>query len=96
MTKYADPIYPNIDDYKVDFWNNRYKITVSAQGFEFFVNADCLSDAIDIVIDYCEEKLPGLLFSAEEEEEQEFLDEYFCGGNHCRYFNTYNIRIEKL
>ena len=96
MNKYTDPIYPNKDDYRDDFWNNNYKITVSAQGFKFFVNADCSRDAIDYVIDYCEKHYSGLLMTKNQELEQEYLEDYIQGGNHGRFFSTYNVRIEKL
>jgi len=98
MTDYTKPFYPNLDDYTNDFWNNNYKITVSAQGIEFFVNADCSQDAIDIVIDDCEKNHPGLIMSIEDEENEQcqYLDDYICGGNHNRYFSTYNVQIEKL
>ena len=88
--------YPNKDDYDEHFWKNNYEILVSAQGHKFRVNADCSQDAIDEVIDCCEDHFPGLLMSREEEAEGEYLDDYICGGNHGRYFSTYNIHIEKL
>jgi|APSaa5957512622_1039677.scaffolds.fasta_scaffold127795_2 hypothetical protein len=90
------PIYPNKDDYDENFWGKNYRVLVSTQGIEFLVNANHEGDAIDEVIDYCEEYLPGLLWTREEEMEEEFIDEYICGGNHGRYFSTYNIHIEEV
>ena len=88
--------YPNKDDYQENFWNNNYRILVTAQGFEFVVNADCEQEAIDYVIDYCEEEFPNLLMSDKEVNSNDFLEDYVQGGNHSRYFNTFNIHIEKL
>ena len=88
--------YPNKEDYEEQFWNHNYKVQVSMQGMEFIVNADCEQDAIDYIIDDCEENYPGLLWSREEEEEQEYLEEYICGGNHGRYLSTHNIHIEEI
>ena len=88
--------YPNKEDYEEQFWNHNYKVQVSMQGMEFIVNADCEQDAIDYIIDDCEENYPGLLWSREEEQEQEYLEEYICGGNHGRYLSTHNIHIEEI
>ena len=87
--------YLNKDDYDEQFWCNNYKITVSSQGIIYIVNADCAQDAIDIVIDHCEKEAPGLLWSRDEENEWE-MDDYICGGNHCRYLSTHNVRIEQI
>jgi hypothetical protein len=88
--------YPNKNDYDEHFWKHNYMVLLTSQGIEFIVNADHEGDAIDYVIDYCEENLPGLIMSREEEEEEEYLEEYICGGNHGVYLNTYNIRIEEV
>ena len=88
--------YPNKDDYEEKFWRHNYRILVSMQGIEFIVNADNEQDAIDYIIDDCEENYPGLLWSREEEEEQEYLEEYICGWNHGRYLSTHNIHIEEI
>jgi hypothetical protein len=88
--------YPNKDDYQNSFWNNDYRILVTAQGFEFVVNADCTQDAIDYVIGYCEEHFPHFLMSRIEQENIEHYNDYISGGNHHRYFNTYNIHIKRL
>ena len=88
--------YPNKDDFDGGFWKHNYKIFLTAQGIEYHVNADCERDAIDYVIDYCEENHPGLLMSIEERDEEKFLDEYICGGNHGLYLNTHNVYIEEM
>ena len=88
--------YPNKDDYRENFWKNNYRILVSAQGVEFVVNANCVSDAIDCVIDYCEKKYKGLLMSELEVKNNEFLEDYIFGGNNGRYFSTYNVHIKKI
>jgi hypothetical protein len=88
--------YPNHDDYKENFWNNNYRVSVTAQGIEFMVNADNEQEALDYVIDYCEEHLPGLIMSRDDEESEEYLDDYVSGGNHGRFLNTFNIHIESI
>ena len=90
------PIKVNPDDFDYDgqpFWKNIYLIELTRFGFPYLVNAAHEQDAIDFLIDYLEENEPGLLFGREEESEEEFLDEYICGGNHCRYLNTHHVRI---
>jgi len=90
--------YPNENDWSEKFWNNNYRIIVSAQGVEFFVNADNEQEAIDYIIDYCEDNLPGLLWDDEDlyEMTEDERDEYICGGNHGRYLSTHNIYIETV
>ena len=88
--------YTNKEDFDSKFWDHNYRILVTAQGIEFIVNADNNQDALDYIIDYCEENLPGLLFSRDEENEKEFLDEYVCGGNKGLYLNTHHIHIEEI
>jgi hypothetical protein len=88
--------YPNKSDYDEHFWKHNYRILLTSQGIEFRVNADNDQDALDYVIDYCEENLPGLIMSREEEEEEEYLDDYICGGNHSVYLNTHNVHIEEV
>ena len=87
--------YPNPDDWNNNFWK-RYYLVEMVEGIfnsSFAVNADCEQDAIDYVIDYCEEHLPGLIMSIEEEEGEEFIEDYVCGGNHDKYLNVQNINI---
>ena len=92
---YTEIDFPNKDDWNQSFWKKDYVIYLTAHGIPFAVNADNEQDAIDYVIDYCEENYPGLIMTREEEEE-EFLDDYVCGGNHSRYLYTYNIHIKEL
>lgn len=88
--------YPNLDDWKESFWKHNYLIHLTAQNILFAVNANHEQEAIDYIIDYCEKHFPGLLLTHEEADEEAFLDEYICGGNHGRYLNTEHIRIEPL
>ena len=84
-------IYVNKDDFNESFYRYNYEITIGIYGPEFIVNAECITDAFDGVIDYLEENMSGLLFSREEELEEEFLDDYVVGGNHGRYISTLDI-----
>ena len=99
MINMSDINYPNLNDYKEKFWNYNYRILYTRQGIKFYVNADCLQDAIDYMIDYIElKKWDGLLLYDSdilELEKEGFLDEYIHGGNHGRYLSSYNIHIEK-
>ena len=91
-----DAHYPNEDDFDSGFWKHDYLVHLTAQDIIFAVNADNEQEAIDFIIDYCEEKLPGLIMSHEEESEKECIEDYTFGGNHGRYLNTFNIFIEKI
>jgi hypothetical protein len=74
-------------------------VSVTEQGIEFMVNADHEQDAIDYVIDYCRDNLPGLLLTDEEVVEAEkdgTIENYISGGNEGSYLNTDIIRIEKM
>lgn len=83
-------------DYNEQFYKHNYLITLTAQGFEFTANADCAGDAMDEVIDYCEDNYPGLLMNREEEDNEEYLEDYVIGGNHGRYLNTMHVKIDKI
>ncbi|MFW6001942.1 MAG: hypothetical protein ACOCQD_01225 [archaeon] len=83
--------YVNYDDYRENFWENDYIINIG--GINFVANADNVQDAIDYIIDYCEDNLPGLLMTQEEVDEEEFIQDYICGGNHGRYINTPEVYI---
>lgn len=87
--------YPNIDDFTEHFWKNDYHILLTSQGISFFVNADNEQEALDFIIDYCEDKMPGLVASINEIDESE-ADQYYCGGNHSLYLTTDHIHIKKL
>lgn len=86
--------YVNLDDWNAGFWNNNYAINIDS--IEFIANANSAQDAIDYVIDYCEGFLPGLLMDQNDVDDEEFLDDYICGGNHGRYINSLNVNIEKI
>ena len=89
--------YPNPDDFKEKFWKCNFEIVISRYGFTFHVNADHAQAAIDEVIDYIEAQgWEGLLFSREDEQTEEHLDDYISGGNHSRYLNTYNVTINQI
>ena len=88
--------YPNKDDFNCGFWDNNYRILLTAQGIEFVVNANNESEAFDFIIDYCEENMPGLLFSIDEVDSEKFLGDYITGGNHGRTLNTYNVRCIEI
>jgi ribonuclease D len=49
------------------FWNKLYLIQVTAQAIAFVVNANNETEAIDYLIDYLEEHMPGLLMTEERE-----------------------------
>lgn len=85
--------YPNKEDYQDHFWHFNFKIEID--GIVFYVNAGDTQDAVDYLIDYCEEHLPGLLLTRKEEEEEEYLQECVCGGNHGRFIASRNIQINK-
>jgi len=90
--------FPNRADWDDAFWRNKYAVRLSAQGVLFFVNADNEQDALDYVIDACEENHPGLLLDDADMVAMtpEELDEHLCGGNHCRYLSTHNVSIEAV
>jgi hypothetical protein len=90
------PVHPNKGDFDENFWGHNWRVLVSSQGCEFIVNAEHEQAAIDYVIDWCEDNAPGLLMDREEEAEEEFLDDYICGGNHGRYLSTFNVNIEEI
>lgn len=93
--------FPNVDDWNDNFWPNNYLIYVSSRGIPFAVNANHVQDAIDYVIDYCEEHFPELLFTHKEAKEllrqgEQCIEDYISGGNNCLHLSTYNVRIEEL
>ena len=91
--------YVNSEDISSNFWKNNYKISLGAIGTShYLVNADNEQEAMDELIDYLEKTTPTVLFTPEEDEEIEFHEEYYTGGNHGRTLNypTSEIRIEKI
>ena len=99
--------YVNKHDWNHKFCKHNYKVELGAFGNTFFANADCEQDAIDFVIDHCEKKAKGFLFTDKEVEElrqeslkdygdERYVEQYTCGGNHGRYLNTDNVRITEV
>jgi len=78
------------------FWSHLYLIRLGRFGNQYLISANCEQDAIDFLIDFLEEVDSGFLMSEEDVTEEDFLDDYICGGNHSRYLNTHNIRIDRV
>lgn len=91
--KINDFYYVNLDDYNENFWGKNYIISID--GINFIANVESLQEAMDLIIDYCERDMPGMLLSQNEVDEEEFLDDYICGGNHSRYLSTTEVHIVK-
>ena len=91
----------NQDDYNNRFWKKNYLIRVTYQGIPFIVNADNEQEAIDYLIDYCEEHCPGLVSTYQELIDAGYtdieIDELITGGNHGLYLTIDDvIRIEVM
>lgn len=87
--------FVNPGDWAAHFWKHNYLITVTAQGIQFFVNADYEGAALAELVDYCEDRYPGLVADGADLLEEE-REEYFCGGNHGLYLTTDHIKIEEV
>jgi hypothetical protein len=87
--------FVNPGDWSSKFWKHNYLVTVTAQGIQFFVNADCEQNALDELIDFCEDRYPGLASDGADLDEDE-REEYFCGGNHGLYLTTDHIQIKEV
>jgi hypothetical protein len=102
IVNFDDMFNADVDTLKFkSYWNKLYLIQLTMQGIPYVVNANNETDAIDYLIDYLEEHSPGLIMSEEEEvrmyeEEPEYLDEFIQGGNHGKYINTTNIRLDEI
>jgi hypothetical protein len=97
----TDADYPNRDDWNEGFYKNNYIVYVGFTGHPFAVNADNEQDALDFVIDHCEESgYLGLVATHDELVDDGMSDdeiaEYYCGGNHSLYLTANNIRIETV
>lgn len=88
------PTYPNKEDWDNNFWDHNYLIYLDS--VPFAVNANCEQDALDCIIDYCEENCPGFIMTRDEEKDEKYLEDYICGGNHGVYLNTYNIHVTEF
>ena len=89
-------VYINPDDFEWNeetlepFWKHIFIITLPPFGPRCIINADNLQDAIDYLIDYCEENWPGFILSEEDQLEAEregYIDDFIYGGNHGKYLN---------
>ena len=92
----------NPEDYQVNFWGTYWRLTLDSCWKEFYiVNGNYEQGCVDLLIDWCEEYAPGLLWEHEEvnerirEDGENALEDWPFGGNHCRYMNT-KVRIEKI
>ncbi len=98
--KIDDVYYPNYDDYKESFWKNNYEVKVTENGITFIVNADNEQEAFDYIIDYCEEKLPGLVSSYDELKEDGYndqeMEDFIQGGNHGLYLTTHYVNLHEI
>ena len=96
--EYPNVVYPNREDYDSNFWEHNYLILMSAIGTQaFIVNADNEQDAMDYVIDYCQEH-NWYIMTEEDIETEEYLDEYVHGGNNGIYLNVpwHEVRLDVL
>ena len=94
-------IIVNPEDKK--YFDGVYSISLNNYDNTFFiVCADSTQDALDKVIDYCEDKsFTGYYITQSETEEegltQEEIDSLFIvAGNHCLYVNVEHLHINKL
>lgn len=87
--------FVNPGDWQANFWKHNYRITVTEQGIVFYVNAEYEGAALDELVDFCEERYPGLVSDGADLDEDE-REELFCGGNHGLYLTTDYITIKEL
>jgi len=78
--------WTNKNDWDSHFWKHRYVVTLDL-GVEFNVNADNGQDALDYVIDYCEDHCPGFVAAFADLDDDE-RNEYYCGGNAGLYLTS--------
>lgn len=86
----------NPDDH--DFYDNAYKVSLNNYDNSFYgVFASCGQDALDMVVDYLEEKgLTGYFYEIDEIEEDQDCDGYIVAGNHCHYLDAEHTHIEQV
>lgn len=90
-----EPTFANPGEWATRFWKHNYRVTLD-MGVSFWVNADDEQEALDFVIDYCEEhRFVGFVASPGEITEEE-AEEYACGGNHGLYLTTNTLYIEEV
>jgi hypothetical protein len=92
--------FPEVEVVNPDegIWSNHYLIAIDYFKV-YYVIADCEQDALDILIDYCEERnYQGYFYTDEDLEEmtQEEQDDLLIAGNHCRYISNDVLIIEQL
>jgi len=93
-------IFVEISD--LDITKKLYEIRLFSNAFgkdyTFYLSAFDEQNAIDIMIDYCENNIPGLIMSRDEEVSEEYIDEFVYGGNYCRYMNILwcNMELKKI
>jgi len=89
--------YPNPEDWDQKFYSHDYLVGLTAQNIQFKVNAVCEGEALDWVIDYCEEhKWWGLVNDGTNDYTPEELEEYYQGGNHGLYLTTHHVHVTQL
>lgn len=90
-----ESIFANPGEWANKFWKHNYRVTLDL-GVAFWVNADCEQDALDYVIDYCEEhRFIGFIASHGEIDEDD-EDVFVCGGNHGLYLTTDTFFIQEV
>ena len=82
-----------------DYFTTRFTIEFE-HGGEFEIDASCLQDAIDILIDHLS-PYEGYFLTDEEITEYEkegYLENYIYGGNYCQYlsFQWYEIHVTEV
>ena len=87
----------NEDDYREKFWKHNYLVSLGVFGNAYRVNADCEQDALDEVMDYCEQHAPGFVIPRENEP-VEFEEDYVRAGNHGLLFScpSHEIHLEVI
>ena len=89
--------YPNPEDWDQKFYSHDYLVGLTAQNIQFKVNAVCEGEALDWVIDCCEEhKWWGLVNDGTKDYTTEELEEYYQGGNHGLYLTTHHVHVTQL
>lgn len=68
--------------YEIILYSNSY-----AQNYTFYLSEFDEQSALDKMIDYCENNIPGLIMSRDEERSNSYLEDFIYGGNYCRYMN---------
>lgn len=81
--------------------SNNYSVEIGMNGYtdslQFIVN-DVFSEqeALDSVVDYCEENNWNGLFADDDEIAQEYPDDFITAGNHCHLLPSDKVIIHRL